>query len=314
MPESGLSSRERWLGIASTVAMLAIWTTFILVSRFSARRGLLPFDIVFLRFGFAGLVVLPFAWRRAAQWRSGLGGQQALRRGAVLALTAGLCYCGCAYGGFYFAPAAHAAVLLTGSLPLTTALVAILLLGERLTAPRIAGLALILAGDLLVGGHSVVQALGGGSSWKGDLLYLGGSLSWAFYAVLCRRWRVGAIDATLAIAVGCLASYVPLYALGVAGGLVPSGLGVAPWREIALLAIYQGGVVMLLSGLAFTQVVATFGPVPTTMITAIVPPAAALLAVPVLGEPLGGAALGGLACVTVGLLVGLRPANGPGPR
>jgi drug/metabolite transporter (DMT)-like permease len=125
---------------------------------------------------------------------------------------------------------------------------------------------------------------------------------------------VGAIDATLAIAVGCLASYVPLYALGVAGGLVPSGLGVAPWREIALLAIYQGGVVMLLSGLAFTQVVATFGPVSTTMITAIVPPAAALLAVPVLGEPLGGAALGGLACVTVGLLVGLRPAAGPGPR
>jgi hypothetical protein len=52
-----------------------------------------------------------------------------------------------------------------------------------------------------------------------------------------------------------------------------------------------------------------FGPVHTTMITAVVPPLVALLAVPLLGEPLGGAALGGLACVTAGLLVGLRPSR-----
>lgn len=306
MSQAALPARERWLGLASAVVMVAIWTTFILVSRFSARRALLPFDVVFLRFAFSGLVALPFAWRRVAALRAGLGGPLALRRGALLALTAGLCYCGCAYGGFYFAPAAHAAVLLTGSLSLTTALVAVLLLGERLTPLRMAGLGLILAGDLLVGGHSVLQAVAGGSTWKGDVLYLCGSLSWAFYAVLCRRWRVGAIDATLAIAVGCLASYVPLYALAAASGLVPTGLAVAPWSEIVLIAVYQGGFVMLLSGLAFTQVVATFGPVHTTMITAIVPPLVALLAVPLLGEPLGGAAIGGLACVTVGLLVGLR--------
>ncbi len=312
-PSSRESRRERWLGLASAAAMLAIWITFILVSRFSARRALLPFDVVFLRFAFAGLVALPFAWRRAAALRAGLGGPLALRRGTLLALTAGLCYCGCAYGGFYFAPAAHAAVLLTGSLPLTAALVAVLLLGERLTRARIAGLALILCGDLLVGGYSVLQAVAGGGSWKGDVLYLGGSIAWAFYAVLCRRWRVGAIDATLAIAVGCLASFVPLYALAAATGLVPSGFAATPWREIVLLALYQGGVVMLLSGLAFTQVVATFGPVHTTMITAIVPPLAALLAVPLLGEPLNGAALGGLACVTVGLLVGLRPGRERAP-
>ncbi|MCC7461379.1 MAG: DMT family transporter [Gammaproteobacteria bacterium] len=314
MVATGVAVRERWLGLASAAAVLVIWTSFILISRFSARRALLPFDVVFLRFAFAGLVVLPFAWRRAAQLHAGLGGPLALRRGVLLVLTAGLCYCGCAYGGFYFAPVAHAAVLLTGSLSLTTALVAVLLLGERLPAARLAGLGLILLGGLLVGGHSLLEALAGGSSWKGDLLYLGGSFSWAFYAVLCRRWRVGAIDATLAVALGCLASFVPLYALGVAAGLVPSGLAIAPWREIGLLAVYQGGVVMLLSGLAFTQVVVTFGPVHTTMITAVVLPLAALLAVPLLGEPLGPAALAGLVCVVAGLLVGLRRPPGPARR
>lgn len=314
MSDPSLSRSERWLGAGSALAMVSIWTTFILVSRFSARRSLLPFDVVFLRFAFSGLLVLPFAWRRAAALRAGLGGSRALWRGATLATTAGICYCGFAYGGFYFAPAAHAAVLLTGSLPLATAVVAVLLLRERLTPARIAGLGLIFAGDLLVGGHSLLEAFRGGSTWKGDVLYLCGSMSWAFYAVLCRRWRVGAIDATFAIAIGCLVSYVPLYALAVATGLAPSGLGVAPWREIVLLAVYQGGFVMLLSGLAFTQVVATFGPVHTTMLTAVVPPLAALLAVPLLGEPLGAAALGGLACATVGLLVGLRPLRPPRPR
>jgi drug/metabolite transporter (DMT)-like permease len=304
---SSLSVRERRIGVASAIALLLIWTTFILVTRFSARRTLLPFDIVFLRFLCSGLLILPFALRRRAQLRAGLGGTEALKRGATLAMIAGVIYCSFAYAGFYFAPAAHAAVLLAGSLPLATAALAVLLLGERLTTWGIGGLALIFIGDLLVGGHSMLQAFRGGSIWIGDVLFMCATLCWGLYAVLCRRWRVGAIDATMAIALGCLVSFVPLYALLVATGIVPSGLGAASWPEIVLLAIYQGGIVMVIAGLAFTHVVATFGPVFTTMLTAMVPPLAALLAVPLLKEPLGATALGGLACVTFGLLIGLGP-------
>jgi drug/metabolite transporter (DMT)-like permease len=97
---------------------------------------------------------------------------------------------------------------------------------------------------------------------------------------------------------------VPAYALAVASGTVHSMLTTAPWREIVFQGVYQGGVAMLVAGYAFTQVVAHFGPVRTTMFTAIVPPLAALAAVPVLGEPLAPSALVGLACVTLGLLVG----------
>jgi drug/metabolite transporter (DMT)-like permease len=70
---------------------------------------------------------------------------------------------------------------------------------------------------------------------------------------------------------------------------------------------------MLIAGLAFTQVVTTFGPVRTTMMTALVPSLAALSAVPLLGEPLSPTALGGLACVTLGLLFGLRQAPAQRP-
>jgi len=132
------------------------------------------------------------------------------------------------------------------------------------------------------------------------------------YSVLCRRWHLDAVPATCAIAIGCLASFVPLFAASVAIGLVPTQLASAPWSEIAFQAVYQGGFSMLLAGVAFTQVVETFGPVRTTMITAVVPVLAALFAVPLLGEPLTAVGALGLACVTLGLLIGLRAQAGTG--
>jgi drug/metabolite transporter (DMT)-like permease len=308
-----LSRRERWLGAACALAVLVIWTSFILIARVSARHALSAFDIAFLRFLFSGLVVLPFAWPRRAALRAGLGGAEAWKRGAALAAVAGIGYCALAYSGFFFAPVAHAAVLMPGSLPLWTAIFAVWVLGEHLPRARLTGLALIVAGDLLVGGHSLRLAFEGGDTWKGDLLFLCAGMTWAAYSVLCRRWRVGAIDATMAIALGTLVGYVPLYALGVTSGLLPDGLLRASASELAFQAVYQGGLAMLVAGVAFTQVVATFGPVRTTMVTAVVPSLAALSAVPLLGESLGPAALGGLVCVTAGLLVGLRPPSLPRP-
>ena len=307
MLDSPIPRRAYWVGVVCALAVMAIWTSFILVARLSARHVLTAFDIAFLRFAFAGALALPIAAWRWRALRAGLGGALAWRRGAALAGVAGIGYCGLAYSGFFFAPAAHAAVLMPGSLPLWTALFAIVLLHEKLTPIRAAGLVLIVAGDVAVGGASLLRAFDGGSSvWQGDALFLAAGMMWALYGVLCRRWRVSAIDATLAIALGCLCSAVPLYALAVLQGWIGSGLSAASWHEITFQALYQGGLAMFIAGLAFTQVVSTFGPVRTTMMTALVPALAALSAVPLLGEGLSAAALGGLACATLGLLIGLR--------
>lgn len=299
-------ARRGWAGAASAVAVLAIWSSFIVVARFGAQRELTPFDIAFVRFVFSGVVVVAvlawLAWRHGRHPLAGLG----WKRSAALAATAGIGYCTLAYSGFRFAPAAHAAVLMPGSLPLWTALIAVVLVGERLTARRALGLALIVAGDLLVGGASLAQAFDGDTTWRGDVLFLAAAMTWSLYAVLCRRWHVDAVAATMAIAVGCLVSYVPLYALGALLGLWPSALASAPWREIAWQALFHGGLSMLVAGVAFTYAVRTFGPVRTTMVTALVPGIAALSAVPLLGEPLAPHAAAGLVFVTVGLLVGLR--------
>ncbi len=307
-----IRKRTFWIGVGCAITVLLIWTSFILIARVSAKGHLNPFDIAFVRFVFSGLIALPVLFSRGEWLLDQLASdrRQAFQRGAVLVVTAGIGYCSFAYSGFFFAPVSHAAVLLPGSLPLYTALFAALLLGERFRRARLIGLATIVAGDLLIGGTSLLQAFGGDKTWKGDVLFLGASLCWGLYSVLCRRWHLNAVPATCAIAIGCLLSYVPLFALATGFGLVPTKLTSAPWSEIAFQAVYQGGFSMFVSGLAFTQVVKTFGPVRTTMITALVPVLAALSAVPLLGEsmtPVGGV---GLVCVTLGLLIGVRAQAG----
>lgn len=307
--------RAFWIGVACAIGVLAIWTSFILIARMSAKGHLTPFDIAFLRFVFSGLVVLPLVAKRGRWLLDQLGPNPrvALQRAAALAATAGVGYCSLAYSGFFFAPVSHAAVLLPGSLPLYTAVFAALLLGERFRRARLAGLAAIVGGDLLIGGTSLLQAFTGDQTWKGDVLFLGAAMSWGLYSVLCRRWRLDAVPATCAIAIGCLVTYVPLFALGAAAGWVPTKLPSAPWSEIVFQAVYQGGLAMLVAGVAFTQVVKTFGPVRTTMVTAAVPVLATVLALPLLGESMTGVAIIGLVSVTLGLLVGVRAQAGINP-
>ena len=312
-----MTPRQKWLGGLCALAVLCIWSSFILIARSSAKHTLTAFDIAFLRFLFSGVAVLPLIGWRAARSTAGatrlgaaLGGLSPTRA-AVLGAVAGIGYCTLAYSGFFFAPAAHASVLLPGSLPLWTALIAAALLHERISPLRAVGLLLIVAGDLLVGGASLLKAFDGGEVWKGDLLFLAAAITWGAYTVLCRKWRVGAVDATLAIALVCLVSFVPLYALGAWNGWWPSRLAQAGWGELAFQGIYQGGFAMLIAGLAFTQVVTTFGPLRTVMITAMVPVISALAAVPLLGEPLAPLPLAGLVCVTLGLLMGLRTTAAP---
>lgn len=311
-----MTSRQKWLGGICALAVLCIWTSFILIARGSARHALTAFDIAFLRFLFSGLAVLPLvAWRarKASRLGAAIGGLN-LRQVLALGAVAGIGYCLLAYNGFFLAPVAHGAVLLPGSLPLWTALLAALFLHEPLSRSRMLGLALIVLGDLLVGGASLMQAFEGGSVWKGDLLFLGAAATWSCYAVLCRKWGIGPVDATLAIALSSLILFVPPYAVGVAAGWWPSGLAHAGWAEIMFQGVYQGGLAMLVAGFAFTQVVASFGPVRTTMITALVPVLAALAAVPLLDEPLTALPLAGLVCVTLGLSIGLRAARRIAPR
>ncbi len=311
----------RTVGIASAIITIAIWTLFIVVARYMALKSLTPLDIVLCRIVGAALVLLPWGFfmvrkmraenpsAATSLWISPLPRQLTV----TLGLFGGVGYAVLAYSAFTYAPAAHGSVLMPGLLPLSTALLSVMLLGEIINRGRKLGLLLILMGGLLVGGASIWQAYAdsatGSQVWKGDLLFVCASSCWAFYTVLCRKHRLEAVPTTIAVIVFCVLAFIPLYALLVGTGLLASKLGSAPVGEILFQTFWQGMGSVVISGIAFTQMIRYFGPVRSTMLTALVPGLSALGAVVFLGEPLGWNLMAGLALVTLGIVVGVRAAS-----
>ena len=308
----------RATGIAAAVVTVIIWTSFIVVARATAdpaRSGTLnPFDIMLARLLGAGLVLLPVGWwmvrrdRARGEGASSLFGFSplSLRVTASAGLFGGLLYALLAYSGFVFAPAAHASVLLPGSLPLWTVLLAALVLGTRITPARAAGLVLIVAGDALVGGSSLLHAFDGGRVWIGDLLFMAAAFSWSVYSVLARKYTLDAVRATAAITVFAFFVYVPVYGALLLAHWVPGRFFDAPVAEVVFQMVFQGMGSVVISGITFTKMIQHFGPVRSTMITAVVPGLSALAAAFFLNEPLYWNLAAGLALVTLGILFGVR--------
>jgi drug/metabolite transporter (DMT)-like permease len=302
------------LGLTAAVITVMIWTSFIVIARASASHTLLPLDIAFLRILGASAVLIPWGWWLMREQRSSgtsvgsLFGLSPLpwRITALGGLFGSLLYAMLAYSGFFFAPAAHASVLMPGSLPLWTTLLALFLLHEPITRGRAIGLACIVLGDLLVGGASLLKAFEGGDVWKGDLLFMTAAFCWSVYSVLVRKHGLNPVHATVAITAFGASTFLPTYALAVVLEWLPSRLQEAPWAEILFQTIYQGVGSVAISGITFNLMIRHYGPVRSTMITALVPGLSAIGAVVVLDEPMHWNLLAGLALVTCGILFGVR--------
>ena len=311
---------SKTVGLASAVITVFIWTGFIVIARASASRGLLPLDIALARILGASAVLLPWAWwlmrpaRLAGEKVGSLWGLSPLplRQTVQTGILGGFLYAILAYTGFVYAPATHASVLMPGSLPLWTTLLAWLFLREKVASTRALGLGFIVLGDVLVGGASLLMAFDGGQVWQGDLLFMAASLCWSSYSVLVRKHGFDAVRATMAITAFAFVSFVPLFGLLVGLSVLPTKLHLAPMSEILFQAVFQGVGSVVISGITFTQMVRHYGPVRSTMITALVPGLSALGAVWFLGEPLHWNLLVGLALVTGGILFGVRQAK-PAP-
>jgi drug/metabolite transporter (DMT)-like permease len=182
-----------------------------------------------------------------------------------------------------------------GMLPFTTAALGAWLLADTWTRRRAVSLAVVAGGIALLGFATFGDHPG---AWRGDLLFLVASTSWAFYTVLVRRWRVPAMPATLAIALLAAPLYLPVWWL-----FLPSNLGAVPLGAVAFQFVYQGFFAVLVAGFLFTRAVVAIGAPRTTAITSLVPAMAALAAWPLLDEPLGALGLAGVALVTAGMLL-----------
>lgn len=289
--------REYFLGYLCAAGTVVIWAGFILVSRLGGRTPLTAYDILALRLGMACLVLLPFlrgmperCWRDPRLW--------------TLTLVGGVAYGVLVYAGFKMAPAAHAAILLSGMQPFLVAWIAFLMMGERPSAVRMVGLAAIGVGVLCMaapylGGHWPAPLLGG------DALILASSVVWAMYSVLVKRWRYSPWVLTRFVALGSGAVYLPVYLL-----FLPKQLNAVPVATLVFQGLYQGIGPTIVAMLLFLKAVSALGPARVGALIALVPVLAGVAAVPLLGEPLSAWLLCGLVCVSLGSFVSVKDPSG----
>lgn len=282
-------------GYLSAGIVVAIWTGFVIVSRLGSRTSLTSYDIIALRYAVAALLFLPLWWRHRTPVLDG--------RRLILSLSGAVVYSLFVFAGFRHAPASHAAILLPGFLPFAITCLAWLILNEIPSPRRRLGLVIIALG---VGCVAVENFGRSGIAITGDALMLGGSVCWALYTVLLRRWGLAPMDTAISVTLLAAAMYLPCYALW-----LPSGLATASWQDIALQAFYQGVIAAFVQMMLYARSVALLGPTRMGLVMALVPVSAGVAAVPLLGEPLSLLACLGLLLVSLGAWVGNRLPRNP---
>ena len=202
-------------GLAWGLSGVLVWSGSFVLTRFGFKTALTPFDIIALRFGVAGLVLLPVVLMK------GFGLRQLGPLGFVLlASGAGVPYALLTTCGLQYAPASHAAALIPGLMTAMVAIMGMALLKEHLAPSRWSGVVLIVIGAMLIAGLSQL----GGPEMLGHLFFFVAALVWAIYVMVFRKKGMDGLHATAIAAVTSAIVYLPIYMI-----FLPKGMGATPW-------------------------------------------------------------------------------------
>ncbi|MBV8165455.1 MAG: DMT family transporter [Alphaproteobacteria bacterium] len=288
-PPSGAAGRGAGTyvrGALYGLAAVSIWSGWIVIARLGLRTSLTPWDIAALRFGVAGVLMLPYVARH------GLALAQLGWIGVAAIVLGGAAPVFFANAGLLFAPAAHAGALFPGVMPLMVALLAALTIGEPFTSAKRIGFALILPGVFAV-------AWGGGAAAPlGDALFLASGLAWACYTVAMRRARLDGLHAAALAAVGALVLYLPVYLVFAGATLIA-----APLRDIVLQAVVQGVLTAIVSLMLYGRAVALLGASSGAAFASLCPAMTAVMAIPILDEWPAAIDWLGIAAISAGVYV-----------
>jgi drug/metabolite transporter (DMT)-like permease len=253
------------------------------------------FDLVAICYGVSGLLFLSMLLTRLSR--------RELPRPTVqlgIFLGYGAPFRLVATAGFIFAPASHGAALTPGVLPFFAAAYAVLLFCEPLTRQGILGLALILAGVAMIGGHGLWFAPG--TQRIGHALFLFGSFLLATYGAVLQRSKVSALDGAMICAVYSMLIYCPIY-FGVRGLYI---LSVA-WPVLLLQCVIQGLIAGALSIIVYGRAIALLGNAPAATFMSLMPAAVTLLGLLVVGERPSPLEICGIAAVSLGVFFANAP-------
>ncbi len=265
----------RRYAVLGSIAFVPLWSSGILFGALALEHGP-PFAVTGVRFVIAALLLAGFALWRRAPWPRGRALGHAV---AVGFLLQGAHYAGC-YAAIAEGLPASVVGLIVGLIPVVTALGAAPILGEKLTVWRLIAAGLGLSAALLIVG---AQLSAGTGSFAVLMMALIGLFGGAGAALWQKRFGVGGADlpsAAVQVATGAVVMGVCWWLLERDGPPIAWNIDFLwpfAWTIIAnsvgatllLLWLLDRGAAGRVTGLFF-----------------LVPPFTALVAVPMLGQPL----------------------------
>lgn len=268
---------------------MCIWGGFTILSRLNLHWHVSAWDLVAMRFAIAFLILMPVLIYKkdlAFLWHP---------RPVILALTGGLAYCLTVYTAFLHAPAAHAAIFLNGCIPLCTAVAAYLLFKQPFDKHTWLSLSIMLSALALMSYlmlHEQASAFG-----IGDILFFLSAVWWGIFTVLLKQWKLSAWHSMASVAIWSALIYLPIYIL-----FIPKHFHEAEPVHLLIQGVFHGVLVVIIATLTYVAAIERLGAFKTGSIVTLAPFIAAVIAVPLLDEPLNAAIVCGLVGMGFGAL------------
>lgn len=200
------SRRPAWPSPYLLLSLSALfWAGNAVVGR-AMHEAVPPVTLAFWRWSIALVILLPWIARPLArQWRAVAANWRAVLLLSVLGVAA---YNTLLYSALQTTTATNG--LLVNS-ACTAMIIAVnyLMFGTRSSARQWAGLALSIAGTLVIVSRGALSALAALDLVRGDVLLLVGALYWAVYTA-CLRWRPPGLDGTAFLGVNVMIAVVLL--------------------------------------------------------------------------------------------------------
>ncbi|SPL71071.1 DMT family transporter [Acinetobacter stercoris] len=282
-----MSSRSQ--GYLFVLITMCIWGGFTITSRLNAIWHITPWDITALRFSLAFCILMPILIYKkdtAFLWK---------KEPFILAMLGGVVYCLTSYSAFHYAPAAHAAIFLNGCIPLCTAISAFILFKQPFDKHTWISL-VIMVSAIVIMSYLMYQQTGVAFG-SGDLLFFISAIWWGIFTVLLKQWKLSAWHSMAGVAIWSALIYLPIYLL-----FLPKNLGDVAPVHLIFETIFHGIFVVIIATLTYVEAIKRLGAFKTGSIVTLAPFIAAIIAVPLLGEPLNFAIVCGLIGMGVGAL------------
>ncbi len=276
-------------GYLYVLVTMCVWGGFTLLSRLNATWNISAWDVTALRFALAFCILMPILiYRKNTNflWH---------KEPVILALFGGVAYCLSAYSAFIYAPAAHAAIFLNGCIPLCTAVAAFLIYKQPFDRHIWASLSIMMLALALMG--YLLSQQSGNPFGIGDGLFFLAAVWWGIFTVLLRQSTLTAWQAMCSVAIWSAMIYLPIYLL-----FLPKQLGEAQIEHLIIQTLFHGVLVVIVATLAYVEAIKRLGAFKTGSLVTLAPFVAAILAVPLLNEPLSLAIVCGLIGMGVGAL------------